>query len=287
MIAELRKSQDHQQREVYREQQTKWDRFRQTRKYYIELYIKLRRKQKRVDEIIRYVKTRQAMVQVYQAYDDLRLKKLRMQRQIFLNFKFSIVWKRRARKWGGGLWEIHQGRIKRTFTLTTQCMRKRQEEKCRMILLPFLKQNADHDKTKSRVRYFFDRITFMQKRMKDKLVCMGSKVDVLMTYWEKLEFQIMTGAAPNAAKGRPMDEEAQQYAVKFHRVPAEVRRACLAEYVLRCRHLHSICFLQWRRMYPSELRYEEELLDQVLADAITLVKDNNLMNNKVKEEHLP
>lgn len=58
------------------------------------------------------------------------------------------------------------------------------------------------------VRIFFSRILFIQKRVRDKIVCKDSKKDVLLNYWEKVEFQIMTGAAPNQAKGRPLDEEA-------------------------------------------------------------------------------
>ena len=97
----------------------------------------------------------------------------------------------------------------------------------------------------------------MQKRVKDKLVCKDSKVDVLLNYWEKVEFQLMQNAAPNTAKGRPMDEEGQNFYMKLHRVPIEVREAVLREFTQRCRKIHSICFWQWRRMYPNDLRYDE------------------------------
>ena len=96
--------------------------------------------------------------------------------------------------------------------------------------------------------------------MKDKLVCKSSKVDVLMNYWEKLEFQMMLETAPNSAKGLGLDQEGQAFIMKLHRVPEEVRRACLSSYVHQCRQLHALCFLQWRRMYPSALRFEEKEL---------------------------
>lgn len=287
LIAELRRSQDGQQRQLYLDQQGKWDRFRLERKYYIELYLKLRRKQKMVEEILRLVMTRQAMSQVHEAYEESKLEKLRIQRQIFLNFKFSIVWRRRAKKWGGGLWDIHRGRIRRTLRLTHQAMSAGRQEEAKAVLHPFLKANADHEKTRVRVRYFFDRIVFMQNRMRDKLICKDSKVEVLINYWDKMQFQIMAGAAPNAAKGRPMDEEARTFAMKLHRVPEEVRLALLSAYVQACRRLHAICFLQWRRMYPSSVRHEPQHIDALLARGVEAAKATVNTNQKVKDELLP
>ena len=104
--------------------------------------------------------------------------------------------------------------------------------------------------------------------MRDKLICTGSKIDVLMNYWEKMVFQIMQNSAPCTAKGRPMDQEGQQFAMELHRVPLEIRRACLSAYVARCRRIHSVCFLQWRKMYPGALRFEEEQLDVLLENTI-------------------
>ena len=60
-------------------------------------------------------------------------------------------------------------------------------------------------KTKQKVREFFNRIVFMQSKIKDFLACRESKVDVLMNYWEKLEFGIINNAAPNTAIGKQLD----------------------------------------------------------------------------------
>lgn len=51
--------------------------------------------------------TKRAIINVYNAYYQRKLEILKIQRQIFLNFKFSIVWKRRAKKWGGGIEDIY------------------------------------------------------------------------------------------------------------------------------------------------------------------------------------
>lgn len=98
------------------------------------------------------------------------------------------MWKRRAKKWGGSLEDIHRGRIKRAYTMVSQCLIDRREEEARDMLLPFLKANADHEKNRRQVRDFFEKITFIQRRMTDKLVCKGSKLEVLLNYWEKIVF---------------------------------------------------------------------------------------------------
>ena len=79
--------------------------------------------------------------------------------------------------------------------------------------------------------------------MKDKLVGKGSKVDVLLGYWEKMEFLMMKNAAPDTRKGRPMDQEALDFVGKLTRVPNEIKQAMLGAYVDQCRRLHAIAFL--------------------------------------------
>ena len=80
-----------------------------------------------------------------------------------------------------------------------------QEKQAKSVLYHFLKENSQHSWAKKSVRQFFQLIVFMQKRIQDKLVCKDSKIDVLLNYWEKIEFQIMTMAAPNTIKGKNMD----------------------------------------------------------------------------------
>lgn len=46
-------------------------------------------------------------------YEEAKLEKIRIQRQIFLNFKFSIVWKRREKKFGGSIGEIHRNKVRK------------------------------------------------------------------------------------------------------------------------------------------------------------------------------
>lgn len=93
----------------------------------------------------------------------------------------------------------------------------------------------------------------------------------------------MAASAPSAAKGRPLDEAAQTFAVKLHRVPEPVRRACLGAYVERCRQIHQLAFLQWRKMYPSSLRYDEDQVDCILKAALARTQSAVHPKQQVKE----
>ena len=149
------------------------------------------------------------------------------------------------------------------------------------MIYHFLKDNAKYENAKNYVRTFFYRIQFMQKRIKDKLVCKDSKVDVLLNYWEKVEFQILTGAAPNTAKGRPKDEAAEEFAMKFHQVPMDVRMAIFTEYTQRCRKIHSIVFWQWRKMFPNSLKYDENQLNEMIDEQITILEKRGKLEHMV------
>ena len=67
--------------------------------------------------------------------------------------------------------------------------------------------------------------------MKDYLECRSAKIEVLMNYWEKVEFQILRASAPNTAKGKKRDEDTEAFALKVGRVPARVRHALLKAFV--------------------------------------------------------
>lgn len=107
--------------------------------------------------------------------------------------------------------------------------------------------------------------------MKAKLVCKGSKVDVLVGYWEKMVFQMMGNAAPDARRGRPLDQGALDFVAKLTRVPEPIKRAMLAAYVAQCRRVHAIAFLQWRKKFPNDVRHDIDMLDSLEADGIIMI----------------
>ena len=121
----------------------------------------------------------------------------------------------------------------------------------------------------------------MQKKIRDHLVCRCCKVEVLMNYWEKIEFKIMTEAAPNSLKGKRLDVGAQELAMKLHRVPQEIRHAVLHAFVHRCRQLHQIAFFQWRLMFRHD-RTKVHELEAALQSQLAALRAVNAANGEVR-----
>lgn len=80
LIAEEKEYNDVFQREMHLDNLSKWDRFRHTRKHFIEYYIKLRRRQKMVMELRVIFETKRALINVYNAYYHRKLEILKYQR---------------------------------------------------------------------------------------------------------------------------------------------------------------------------------------------------------------
>ena len=103
--------------------------------------------------------------------------------------------------------------------------------------------------------------------MKNQLVIRHAKVDVLLIYWDKLYGIVQQGASLFR------DKNANALCKKLICINKEVQKHMLLAYVNRCRELHSIAFLQWRLMYPSEFVNRQDIQELILA------RINNLNNN--------
>jgi hypothetical protein len=44
------------------------------------------------------------------------------------------------------------------------------------------------------------------------------------------------------------------------KIDPAIRRAALAEYIGACVRIHSIAFFQWRNLYPSKLKCDQQSL---------------------------
>ena len=67
---------DEEKREMNLGHLRKWDDFRSKRKYFIEVYLALRRRQRRVDEIMRIIMTKMIMKHISYVYDNAKLIKI-------------------------------------------------------------------------------------------------------------------------------------------------------------------------------------------------------------------
>jgi hypothetical protein len=87
------------------------------------------------------------------------------------------------------------------------------------------------------VRQFTKGFSYIQIRIKNQLLTKYSKVEVLLTYWDKLFCKILTKTL------KLKDTKANQLMIKIAKVPLAVKYDLLKNYVLKCRELHSVAFL--------------------------------------------
>ena len=76
------------------------------------------------------------------------------------------------------------------------------------------------------------------------------------------------------------DKNANNLLKKIIMVDQNVKFELLRRYVKKCRELHSIAFLQWRKMYPT--RY----VDLDITEDLILARINNLING-MKLDQVP
>lgn len=63
------------------------------RKYYIDLYLKLRRRQRMVEELVRIIKTRLAVIEISKRNKEKQIEHDKMLKAAYINLKFSQKWK--------------------------------------------------------------------------------------------------------------------------------------------------------------------------------------------------
>ena len=63
------------------------------RKYYIDLYLKLRRRQRMVEELARIIKTRLAVIEISKRNKEKQIEHDKMLKAAYINLKFSQKWK--------------------------------------------------------------------------------------------------------------------------------------------------------------------------------------------------
>jgi hypothetical protein len=86
------------------------------------------------------------------------------------------------------------------------------------------------------MKRFYQQITFIQKRMRDKCICREQKVEVLFNYWDKMYGQMQMKAS--ATK----DAEANKLLTQLVLVPREVKWEVCRKFVDKCSVLHAVAF---------------------------------------------
>ena len=73
--------------------------------------------------------------------------------------------------------------------------------------------------------------------------------------------------------------------VKMQSVRADVKTAALTEYLRRAQRVHTIAFLQWRLKFPTPLRWDGDLLEELIEQRVEMLHEN--LKNGIKPQFLP
>jgi len=193
----------------------------------------------------------------------------------FMRLVIAQRWRRRIKRWGRDRELITTNLLRRNMTMLSNTFNELMVERSYAILKPFLQQNIDLEKMRITVRGFYDSIQYMQRRIRASLQTKENKVEVLLNYWDKLFSQIQFKSS------KLKDEATNDMCKKIIVVPKAIKRAALAGYVDKCKEIHAIAFLQWRKKFPSELRYDADEIDELLTSRIRNLHNGFKPNQKV------
>ena len=164
--------------------QKKWDVFREKREMITDQYAALRKKQSFSETFIKYIVLRQFFEYLSNNFMIAYIKKEKQMKAVYMTLKIKQIWKRRVRKMQSKtLPEAHQ-KSRYFLTFFGQSMKMSARARAMKHLKMFLKQQIYRERMKIICRNFYERVRFMQKRMKNSLIIRQAKVDVLMFHWE-------------------------------------------------------------------------------------------------------
>ena len=132
------------------------------------------------------------------------------------------------------------------------------------------------------MRYFYDKMIYIQKKLMNKLESKRAKVEVMLTYWDKVYGKLQTISSKRG------DKKGNCLLCKICCVPKEVKLYVLREYIAKCMELHSIAFLQWRARYPNKVRHDPEEIRSIISDRLSKLyeqsSDKFFITEKTKSE---
>ena len=117
-----------------------------------------------------------------------RRNQIKLKKQM-MRVVFYCTWKRRLKKLGatlGNVGPIHQNKFRHLSTCFTATKMDVIEQRALKTLKEFLIDNIQKERLRIQLRTFYKKITFMQSRIRARFQTKGAKVEVLLTYWDKI-----------------------------------------------------------------------------------------------------
>ena len=110
-------------------------------------------------------------------------------------------------------------------------------------------------------------LCFIQKRFRNRFVCLAAKVEILTNYWDKLIWKI--GFMAKFLK----DSQTEEILHRIIVVPKQIQQAALKQFTKQSVELHAISFMQWRYMQTKRKTYDGPELERLIEEKISMMKD--------------
>ena len=204
-----------------------------------------------------------------------------MELKFFGYLRSCVLWRKRLRRFGPqGIESALTNRIRYAFTFFAVLSRQNQEgymalEPKRTVLdwgegiMWYVMEQV----MKTKTAHFNHLITFMQVRMRGKVLTKDAKVDVLKTMWDLKLFHWLTKAT------KTKDEGMKHLITLIQKVNPEVMEWLLSHYIKQCRKKHAIAFIEWRLHYSlnrlnstAACQLENKDIQAIITDRVEYVR---------------
>ena len=92
----------------------------------------------------------------------------------------------------------------------------------------------------AKTKRLFELVFYMQVKIQRNRITISAMTDILINYWDKMNIELLQNAIKNQDGGM------KHLLLQIQNSPMDVRRQLLDAYVLQCRKIHSLSFMQWR-----------------------------------------
>ena len=87
-------------------------------------------------------------------------------------------------------------------------------------------------------------------------------MEILTTLWHRLLGKVQMRAS------QLKDKVTTEQIKKIIMIPKEIRNAILIKYLQKCIEVHAIAFFQWRLIFPNKVRFEKDLLLEIIEERL-------------------
>lgn len=179
--------------------------------------------------------------------------------------KVSRMFRRKLRR-RRALGELmHLRKICDSMTMLAVCQNEWIYNRQLQVLKPWLMLNVGILPLVKAAYITYQKFCTIQRKNRDYLAVRFSKTEVLINYWDKMIGKLTLKADIYD------DDLMRDILFKIVNIPKEVQLGVLTIFVQSCRDIYQIAFYQWRKMYPSRVRFDKDELNRLIYARINSV----------------